>query len=213
MATVDNPVFARVYERLSRVMEERGGAEHREHLLAGLSGRVIEVGAGNGLNFSHYPAAVTEVVAIEPEPRLRASAQRAVRSAPVPVEVVEGIAEELPADDASFDAAVVSLVLCSVGDPAAALAEVRRVLRPGGELRFYEHVRSRHRRLGRVQDAVDRVWPHLAGGCHTGRDTVAAIGSAGFAVERVERFRFPESRLFLPTSPHVLGSATRSASG
>lgn len=205
--SVNNPIFARVYQRLAPVMEERGGAAYRDELLAGASGRVIEIGAGNGMNFAHYPPTVDEVVAVEPEPRLRAAAEEAARSAAVPVEVRPGLAGRLPAEDGSFDVAVVSLVLCSVPDQAAALSEARRVLRPGGELRFYEHVRSRHPRLAKVQRAVDVVWPLFAGGCHTSRDTLSSIGSAGFEVEHVRSFRFPETRVFVPSSPHMLGLA------
>lgn len=207
--SVDRPIFARVYQRLSRVMEDSGGAEYRDELLAGTTGRVIEVGAGNGLNFAHYPDTVDEVVAIEPERRLRAAAEDAARRAHVPIDVRDGLAGRLPVEDAGFDVAVVSLVLCSVPDQSAALSEAWRVLRPGGQLRFYEHVQSRHPRLARIQRAADVVWPLFAGGCHTSRDTLSAIASAGFEIERTERFRFPETRLFVPSSPHVLGVATK----
>lgn len=128
--------------RIGKAAEAKGAAEHRDELLAGLTGRVIEVGAGNGLNFRHYPTSVTEVVAIEPEPYLRERAQASAKASPVTVTVVDGTADQLPADDASFDAGVASLVLCSVDDQATALGELRRVIRPGGELRFYEHVVS-----------------------------------------------------------------------
>ena len=116
--------------------------DHRRRLLAGLTGRVLEVGAGNGLNFQHYPAAVTEVLAIEPEPYLRRLALAAARRAPVPIRVVAGTAEALPALDGAVDVVVASLVLCTVTDLDQALAETRQVLRPGGKLRFYEHVRA-----------------------------------------------------------------------
>lgn len=205
--SVNHPVFSRIYQRLSKVIERRGGSQHRETLLDGVEGRVIEVGAGNGLNFSHYPDTVEQVVPIEPEPRLRAAARRAARRAPVPVEVRDGVAGAIPAEDGSFDVAVASLVLCSVPDQTAALSELARVLRPGGQLRFYEHVRSRHPRLARIQQAADVVWPHFAGGCHTSRDTLQTIGSNGFEVEQVERFRFPETRLFIPWSPRMIGLA------
>src|SRR5688500_13593143 len=125
---------------MSPRMEAMGYGEERGRLLAGLGGEVVEVGAGNGMNFRHYPGTVTRVLAVEPEARLRAIAGRNAARAPVPVEVVDGVADHLPAGDAAFDAAVTSLVLCTVPDPARALAEVRRVLRPGGELRFLEHV-------------------------------------------------------------------------
>ncbi|WP_199517372.1 class I SAM-dependent methyltransferase [Nucisporomicrobium flavum] len=205
-----HPIFARVYERASAQMDRAGAAEHRHALVADLRGRVIEVGAGNGRMFPHYPSAVTEVLAVEPEPYLRAAAEAAARTAPVPVRVVEGLADALPAADGTFDAAVAALVLCSVPDQAAALAELRRVLRPGGQLRFLEHVVAEHpgglRRAQRIVDAT--VWPRLLGGCHTGRDTLAAITAAGFTVDEVHRFRFPPSGPQGPAAPHVRGRAT-----
>lgn len=208
--SVSHPVFAHLYERLSRLMEPEV-SQYREELMAGLSGRVIEVGAGNGMNFPHYPREVTEVLAVEPEPRLRASATQRAASVLLPIRVVGGVAESLPAEDDSFDAAVTSLVLCSVADQWQALQELLRVLRPSGELRFYEHVRSRHPRLARVQQAVDLLWPLFAGGCHTSRDTLAEIERAGFHIERVHRFRFPPSRFFVPCAPHALGVARKPA--
>jgi ubiquinone/menaquinone biosynthesis C-methylase UbiE len=163
MAGMSHPVFARVYERLSVVMDRAGAAEHRHALVAGLRGRVIEVGSGNGLTFSHYPPEVDEVVAVEPEPRLRAAALIAARTAPVPVRVVDGLAQALPGSEGEFDAVVAALVLCTVPDQAAALAEIRRVLRVGGQLRFLEHVAADTsggmRRAQRLADAT--VWPYL----------------------------------------------------
>ncbi|MBG0832001.1 methyltransferase domain-containing protein [Planomonospora sp. ID67723] len=209
--TVNHPIFARCYARISRVMEDRGLAAHRRSLLADLSGKVIEIGAGNGLNFAHYPPAVTRVLAVEPEPRLRRLAHAAAASAPVPIEVVDGLAEHLPAADAAFDAAVVTLVLCSLPDVPAALTEMRRVLAPQGQLRFLEHVRADTAGLARVQDLLDAtLWPHLSGGCHTGRDSLAEIRRAGFAVTDLERFLLPEVRT--PVSFFVRGAA-RPATG
>ena len=207
---ISHPIFARVFERASVRMDRAGAAKYRRQLLAGLSGRVIEVGAGNGRNFAHYPADVSEVLAVEPEPSLRAAAGRAAEAAPVPIRVVDGVADALPAGDGEFDAGVLSLVLCSVPDQAVALTEVRRVLRPGGSLRFFEHVVAEHPgALRRVQRALDAtIWPRLCGGCHTGRDTVAAIRAAGFVVDDLTRFRFPDTPV-VPAAPHVLGSAIR----
>lgn len=203
---VRHPLFARIYMRMSRKRHETED-EHRRRLLTGLSGRVIEVGAGNGLNFSLYPTTVEKVLAVEPEPLLREAATEEAKTTPVEIEVVDGLASELPAENASYDAVVASLVLCSVSDQAKALAEMRRVLRPGGELRFYEHVVA-HRALPaclqRVADAT--FWPRLAGGCHLARDTLAAIERAGFEVERSDRFRFTPGAP-VPSIPHILGTA------
>ena len=209
MATVRHPIFARFYERLSRLMEREVGA-HRDELLAGLSGRVLEIGAGNGMNFSHYPSAVEEVVALEPEAYLRERAERAALDAPVRVSVGADAAYPLPLEAASADAAVASLVLCTVPDPASALAEMRRVLKPGAELRFMEHVRSDHARKARLQERLDRwgIWPRLGGGCHCARDTVSAIEAAGFRVERLRRFNLGPA--WIITNPHVLGVARAS---
>lgn len=208
---VSHPIFARGFDRTAHKIDDRGQREHRRQLLAGLAGRVIEVGAGNGLNFPHYPESVSEVVAVEPEPFLRERAREAAATAPVKVVVVDGTAEALPAADGSFDAGVVSLVLCSVFDQAQALAELRRVIRPGGELRFYEHVRAQHPLAARGQRAFDLVWPLIGGGCHASRDTLAAIKNGGFEIESCEWFLFKPFPFALPTAPHIRGVARRPA--
>ena len=206
---VEHPLFARMYMRLKSGDRDQAEDEHRERLLAGLSGRVIEVGAGNGLNFALYPRSVERVLAVEPEPLLREAARKEAARAEVEVEVVDGVAAALPAPDTSHDAAVASLVLCSVSDQAVALAELLRVLRPGGELRFYEHVVSRRRAPAALQRVADATfWPRVAGGCHMARDTAAAIERAGFAIERIDRFPFSPGPP-IPRTPHIIGVARR----
>jgi ubiquinone/menaquinone biosynthesis C-methylase UbiE len=202
-------LFARFFTRFAAKDEPRGQAALRRELLAGLAGQVIELGAGNGLNFAHYPATVAEVVAVEPEAYLRERAVAAARTAPVGIRVVDGTAARIPAGDASFDAAVVSGVLCSVADVAAALAELRRVLRPAGELRFYEHVRAAGRLRGRAQDTADLFWPRLLGGCHPNRDTRTAIERAGYQIIACRSLLFPPSARFSPVAPRILGVARR----
>jgi len=205
--SVKHPLFARGYAWLAKKEDKAGNADNRRELLAGLKGSVVEVGAGIGSNFEHYPATVTEVVAVEPEPYLRQRAEAAAASAPVPVRVVDGLADALPLEDASVDAGVASLVLCSVPDQETALAELHRAIRPGGELRFFEHVASNRKSRSRMQRVLDKTfYPHLAGGCHLTRDTRAAIEDAGFVVQRSRRFPFPSGKFGLP---HILGSARR----
>ena len=205
-----HPIVARMWDRMSHKAEDMGAAAHRSEALAGLSGRVIEVGAGNGMNFAHYPDTVSEVLAVEPEPFLRARAEVAAAAAPIGVQVLAGVAEHLPGEDGEFDAGVASLVLCSVGDLDAALRELFRVIRPGGELRFYEHVRSERPGFARFQRGFDVIWTRVNGwGCHAARDTPAAISRAGFVVESMRRFTFRISRAETALSPHVIGIARR----
>ena len=170
---------------------------------------MLDLGAGDGANFAHFPASVSEVVAIEPEPYLRERAGRAAQCAPVPVTVMDGLADRLPLEDDSIDAAVVALVLCSVPDQGAALRELRRVIRPGGELRFYEHVLAHEPRLAAVQRFVEKsgFWPFIAGGCHPARDTGAAIEAAGFTIERCKRLSVKPCAIAVPVAPHILGTA------
>jgi ubiquinone/menaquinone biosynthesis C-methylase UbiE len=206
---VHHPVFARLWSLMSQ-HEPAEIRRHRDELLAGLSGRVIEVGAGAGSNFAHYPAAVEEVVAVEPEPYLVKQARAATARADVRIEVLDGVADHLPVDDCSFDAAVACLVLCTVPDQMRALAEMRRVLRPGGELRFYEHVIPRCQPKRLLLQAADHsgLWPKIAGGCHPARDTGAAIEHAGFEIQASDRIMFAASALE-PTIPYILGVAQR----
>lgn len=204
------PLFANVlYPRFRKAAKEHGEDRYRIELLEGLSGRVLELGCGDGANFALYPDSVTELVAVEPERHLRERATSAARSAACPVRVVPGFAEALPAGDGELDAAVAALVLCSVRDQQAALAELMRVIRPGGELRFFEHVRADARLHAAAQLAVQPVWSRLGGGCHLARSTEQAIRGAGFQIERCEHFEFAPGFLQKLGGPHILGVARR----
>jgi SAM-dependent methyltransferase len=206
---VDNPFFARVWTILS-AHEPESLRKLRGENLAGLSGRVLEVGAGTGSNFVLYPTSVEEVVAIEPEPRLNAIAGRTAATAPVPVTVTDRTVEELQ-PGAPFDAVVCSLVLCSVDDQEGVLRQLFSQLRPGGELRYLEHVASGGVR-GRLQQLVDAtVWPRLVGNCHTHRDTERAIVNAGFVQKTTRHDWTLPAWVPMPVSEHALGCAIRPA--
>lgn len=204
--TVRHPIFARAFHRITPLMEREVGPR-RDELLAELSGRVVEIGAGNGANFAHYPASVTQVIAVEPEPYLRNRATESAATATVPIHVRDGIAEHIPLEDHSVDAAIASIVLCTVTDPRRAAAELRRVLKPGGELRLLEHVRSPNPRKARLQRSLDRprLWPRLGGGCHCGRDTLAILEAAGLRIEQFHSFDLGPP--WLHTNPYLLGRA------
>ncbi len=173
-----------------------------------MSGRVLEVGAGVGTNFAFYPETVEQVVAVEPEPRLRARARVAAANAPVPVTVTGETMEQF-GDAEPFDAVVCSLVLCSVSDPDTALRHLYSLLRPGGQLRYLEHVASAGMR-GRWQRFVDAtLWPRLFGNCHTHRDTERSIVEAGFQVDTSRREWTLPSWMPMPVSELALGRALR----
>jgi SAM-dependent methyltransferase len=169
---IENPLFARFFHRFCGRDRGQGERDLRRELLAGATGRVVEVGAGNGINFDHYPGGVVALIAVEPEPYLRRQAEKAAVDAPIPVQVMPGVAASLELPTDSIDVVVVCGVLCSVPDQHEALAEFRRVLRPGGELRFYEHVRSQRPGFARWQRWVDLPWSRAMGGCHTNREGI-----------------------------------------
>ena len=180
-------LFAAFYERMIAASEEACVREWRRDLLASLSGDVLELGSGTGLNLAHYPATVERLVLTEPDRHMRAKLQARLtdqRPAPARVEVVDAVADRLPFDDESFDAVVSTLVLCSVPDQRSALREVHRVLRPGGRLVFLEHVAAHEKpKRHRWQRRVEPVWKRIAGGCHLTRDTRQVIAAAGFDVD------------------------------
>ena len=198
-----HPIFAALYDGLGAAAERGWMGRRRSRLLAGAAGSVLEIGGGTGANLPHYRDA-GRVVVSEPDPFMRGRLRRKLVRARVPVEVSESGAEDLPFRDGSFDAVVSTLVLCSVPNQEKALAEVRRVLRPGGRLLFIEHVRGEGS-VARVQDRVLPLWSRLFAGCHPNRDTLGSIQAAGFEVGKLDRFVPPGP--FTGLVPHIQGEA------
>jgi ubiquinone/menaquinone biosynthesis C-methylase UbiE len=206
-AEVDHPIFARIAAFLA-ANEDDEEKDFRREAVAGLSGRVVELGSGSGPNFPLYPDTVSELVAVEPEPNLRAKALEAALDAGRPIQVIDAVGDRLPFADGSFDAAVAVLVLCSVPDQASTLAELHRVLRPSGQLRYYEHVIGTSNRLATVQRTMAPGLAKVFGGCRADRDTGAAIEAAGFRIERQRRF-LRRTLAEAPAAPRILGVARR----
>jgi ubiquinone/menaquinone biosynthesis C-methylase UbiE len=201
--------FSAIYDRAMKSTEEAGMREIRRETLAAARGRTIDIGAGTGLNVELYPEGVAELVLAEPDEHMLNHLRPKVPTWGRDVDVVQAPADRLPFDDDSFDTAVFTLVLCTVPDPAAALKEAARVLKPGGELLFVEHVRSPEPGLARWQDRLERPWRFLGDGCHCNRDTVATIEASPFEVKRVERGELPKAPPLV--RPLVHGSAILSA--
>jgi ubiquinone/menaquinone biosynthesis C-methylase UbiE len=200
MANAWEHVFSALYDPLLWIGERAGMAKRRERLLAGANGRVLELGAGTGLNLPHYPDGLDELVLSEPATpmvsRLERRAHRDGRSC----RVVAASAESLPFEDDSFDTVVSTLVLCTVDDPERVIAEIGRVLRPGGKLLFLEHVRSDSRRLASWQDRLHRPWHAFAAGCHANRPTVELLRKSPLEVDAVENDRWS----WMPALVHPL---------
>jgi ubiquinone/menaquinone biosynthesis C-methylase UbiE len=197
--------FSALYDWGLQASEDAGLRQMRSELLAGAGGRVIELGAGTGANLDLYPDEVEELVLVEPDPHMTKRLRARLASSARDATIVEAPAERLPVESGSFDAAVVTLVLCTVPDPVATLAEITRVLKPGGRLLFIEHVRAAEPGLARWQDRLERPWRFLADGCHCNRDTVATISASNLEVEDVIHDRTPKA---LPlVEPLVRGSA------
>lgn len=193
---------ARLYDFVLSFIERRGLAERRASLLEQADGAVLEIGAGTGLNFDYYPPSA-RAVAIEPDPAMARRAIERARSARASVNVFQLDAQRLPVEDESIDVVVGTLVMCTIPDPSRALAELRRVLRPGGNYLFIEHVRSESPRLARWQDRLESPWGLVTGGCHPNRRTVDLIRGSGLKVKELDRFELG----FPLTKPHVAGVA------
>jgi ubiquinone/menaquinone biosynthesis C-methylase UbiE len=185
--------FSALYDRAFEATEEAGLRDMRRDLLTQARGRVLELGAGTGLNLELYPDSVADLTLTEPDPHMTKQLRKKLAESDRPAELVEAPAEKLPFDDDSFDTAVVTLVLCTVPDQPAALREVKRVLKPDGQFLFLEHVRSRNPSLAKWQDRLEGPWRFLGDGCHCNRDTVSTISAAGFQLGDVERPELPKA--------------------
>ncbi len=184
-------LFAALYDRVVIAGPERAGLrEMRAELLASARGRVLELGAGTGLNLAHYGDSVTELVLTEPDPHMAKRLRARAAGIQIPVEVVEAGAEQLPFDDHSFDTVVGTLVLCTVEDPPRAVAEAARLLKPDGQLLLIEHVRADDPRRARWQDRFERPWGWLGAGCHPNRATAATL-SASFDTSALQADQMP----------------------
>jgi ubiquinone/menaquinone biosynthesis C-methylase UbiE len=202
-------MFSALYDRMVSATEEAGLRERRREVLAGARGRTIDIGAGTGANLGLFPDGVAELVMAEPDPHMTKRLRRKIAESGSSAELVEAPAERLPFEDSSFDTAVFTLVLCTVPDPAAALAEAARVLKPGGQLLFVEHVRGEEGGLARWQDRLEGPWRFIGDGCHCNRDTVATIAASPLTVEEVHRGKMPKSPPLV--RPMVWGRAVLNA--
>lgn len=198
-------LFAALYDTVSKGSEAAGMREERRQLLAGTEGATIEIGAGTGLNLEHYPDTVTRLVLAEPDRHMRRRLQHRVDALGRPAEVVDASVDRLPFPDATFDTAVVTLVLCSVPDQKAALAEIARVLKQHGRLLFLEHVRSADPKLAKRQDRIRPVYNLV--GCNPNRHTLAAIEASALEVESVRHGEVPKAPKV--ERPLIVGTARR----
>ena len=200
-------IIAALYDRMGAASEREGLAARRRELLADARGRVLEVGAGTGINLEHYGEGIEELVLVEPERAMVRKLEQRLREVGRAARIVEAEAEALPFPDASFDAVVCTLVLCNVADPQSALREMRRVLRPGGSFLFLEHVRSDDPRTARLQDRVNPAWRFVSNGCNCNRRTLSLI-EASFSVDEVDQSEIPEALRIV--RPLVSGRAVAS---
>jgi ubiquinone/menaquinone biosynthesis C-methylase UbiE len=188
--------FARFYDRALKATEENGLGAMRGELLAGATGRVIEIGAGTGVNLELYGDGVEDLTLVEPDPHMGAQLRKRLADRhgdPLPAQLVAAPAEALPFPDDTFDTAVATLVLCTIPDSVAAIDEMARVLKPGGRLLFIEHVRAEDASSARWQDRLEKPWRFVADGCHCNRDTEANLRASSFKVEEIDHTKMPKA--------------------
>lgn len=200
--------FAALFDRVMASAERSFMKRVREDITGGAKGRVLEIGCGTGANFAYYSEQAQEVIATEPDPYMLERARKKAATASRPLEIRQASAEELPFSDSSFDTVVSTLNMCSIPHPDRALAEIKRILKPSGEYRFYDHVRYDHAFGAFWQDLIAPVWGWFGAGCHPNRDIAAFIRDAGFEFERLESSKpLPPIPPMLFSRPHILGVA------
>ncbi len=202
--------FAALFDRIMGPAERSFMKEARQYAAGEAKGKVLEIGCGTGANFAYYTDAAAEIIATEPDPYMLERARKKLSGATRSIEIRQAAAEDLPFEDASFDTVVDTINMCTIGDLRAALSEIKRVLRPGGELRFYEHVRYRNPIGALAQDVITPAWKWFGAGCHPNRDVARFIREAGFEIAELRRLNpVPPIPPMVFTRPHIKGVALR----
>lgn len=183
MSFYDNHILPHLQHLMMRNRQLR---PYRERVVGAAEGRVLEVGIGSCLNLLFYSSRVREVIGLEPVPRLITMARNEAADAPLPVSFIEGSAEEIPLDDASIDTVLITWTLCTIPQAVQAIHEMRRVLRPGGQLLFVEHGRAPEESVRKWQDRLTPTWKRIAGGCHLNRPIRALVEDNGFDIAQID---------------------------
>jgi ubiquinone/menaquinone biosynthesis C-methylase UbiE len=210
-ATWGKYVFAGMYDKFLSHVEKHGLAEKRAQMLAPAYGRTIELGTGTGLNLRHYPDAVSELILTEPYAPMVSKLEEKVRDDPRRIQLTVAGAERLPFPDDSFDTVAAAMILCTVPDPDVALREIERVLKPGGQYLFLEHVRNRDPRIARKQDIVQLGWYWFGNECHCNRPTLDTLADSSLEIADLDETKMPGAWQFIEAM--AIGRAVKPPEG